>query len=45
MIYLIYDAELKHIKIGYSKHPNKRLKQLQTGNSNKLTPSTQNLET
>lgn len=34
MIYLIGDP--KKVKLGYSKDPDKRLKQLQTGSSNKL---------
>lgn len=34
MIYLISDGE--KVKIGYSKNPQKRLKQLQTGHPNRL---------
>jgi hypothetical protein len=36
LIYFITTADYKYFKIGYSKHPNKRLKQLQTGNHQKL---------
>lgn len=36
MIYIIYNELIKHIKIGYSNNPEKRLKELQTGNSHKL---------
>lgn len=35
-IYLIQSLEDSRYKIGVSKHPNKRLKQLQTGNSSEL---------
>lgn len=35
-IYLIQSQEDGYYKIGVSKHPNKRLKQLQTGNSSEL---------
>jgi len=35
-IYLIQSLEDGHYKIGVSKHPQKRLKQLQTGNSSEL---------
>jgi len=35
-IYLIQSLEDGYYKIGISKHPNKRLSQLQTGNSSKL---------
>lgn len=34
MVYFITDK--KNIKIGYSKNPNKRIKQLNTGNAKKL---------
>lgn len=36
MIYLIVCRETQTCKIGYSKEPNKRLKQLKTGNANTL---------
>lgn len=36
MLYLIQCDETQQIKIGVSKNPNKRLKQLQTGNGSKL---------
>lgn len=36
MIYLILNEPELALKIGYSKHPEKRLKQLQTSNHNKL---------
>ena len=36
MVYFILNADLNHIKIGYSKNPEQRLKQLQTSSSNKL---------
>jgi len=36
MIYLIINDKELALKIGYSKHPEKRLKQLQTSNHNKL---------
>lgn len=35
-IYLIQSLENSYYKIGVSKHPNKRLRELQTGNSSKL---------
>ena len=35
-IYLIQSQEEGYYKIGVSKHPNKRIKELQTGNSSKL---------
>jgi hypothetical protein len=35
-IYFISEENNNRVKIGYSKDPYKRLKQLQTGNSNKL---------
>ena len=35
-IYLIQSLENSYYKIGVSKHPKKRLKQLQTGNSSEL---------
>jgi len=35
-IYLIQSLEDSRYKIGVSKHPNKRVKQLQTGNSSEL---------
>jgi predicted GIY-YIG superfamily endonuclease len=35
-IYLIQSLENGYYKIGVSKHPNKRLKELQTGNSSEL---------
>lgn len=35
-IYLIQSLENSYYKIGVSKHPNKRLNELQTGNSSKL---------
>jgi len=35
-IYLIQSLENSYYKIGVSKHPNKRIKELQTGNSSKL---------
>lgn len=35
-IYLISQSDTGPVKIGYSKHPNKRLKQLQTGQSSPL---------
>lgn len=35
-VYLIRDEKTKAVKIGSSKHPEKRLKQLQTGNGSKL---------
>jgi hypothetical protein len=35
-IYLIQSLEEGYYKIGISKHPKKRLKELQTGNSSKL---------
>jgi predicted GIY-YIG superfamily endonuclease len=35
-IYLIQSLENSYYKIGVSKHPNKRLKELQTGNSSEL---------
>jgi len=35
-IYLIQSQEDGYYKIGVSKHPNKRVKQLQTGNSSEL---------
>jgi hypothetical protein len=35
-LYFIQSSKTGMIKIGRSKHPQKRLKQLQTGNSNKL---------
>lgn len=35
-IYLIQSLDDGFYKIGLSKHPNKRLNQLQTGNSSKL---------
>lgn len=37
MIYIIYNYENKTIKLGYSKNPERRLIELQTGNSVKLT--------
>ena len=36
-IYLILNEETGHIKIGIGKNPEKRVKQLQTGSSAKLT--------
>ena len=36
-LYLIRDEFTGYIKIGISLNPNKRIKQLQTGNSNELT--------
>ncbi len=36
MIYLIQRDGTHEFKLGYSKHPEKRLKQLQTGNAKKL---------
>jgi Meiotically Up-regulated Gene 113 (MUG113) protein len=36
-VYFILDAEADHIKIGHSRDPWKRLKQLQTGSAGKLT--------
>lgn len=36
MKYIYVIGTNEQVKIGYSKHPNKRLKQLQTGNMNKL---------
>ena len=36
MIYVIYNEANKHIKIGFSNNPEKRLKNLQTANSSKL---------
>lgn len=35
-IYLIQSLENSYYKIGVSKHPNKRIKELQTGNSSEL---------
>ena len=35
-LYIIQSDNTGNFKIGRSKHPNKRLKQLQTGNPNKL---------
>lgn len=35
-VYLIKSLENSYYKIGVSKHPNKRIKELQTGNSSKL---------
>jgi hypothetical protein len=35
-IYLIQSLENSYYKIGVSKHPNKRVKELQTGNSSEL---------
>jgi hypothetical protein len=35
-IYLIQSLENSYYKIGVSKHPKKRIKQLQTGNSSEL---------
>lgn len=35
-VYLIQSLENSYYKIGVSKHPNKRIKQLQTGNSSEL---------
>jgi len=35
-VYLIQSLEDSYYKIGVSKHPKKRLKQLQTGNSSEL---------
>jgi len=35
-VYLIQSQEDGYYKIGVSKHPNKRIEQLQTGNSSKL---------
>lgn len=35
-IYLIQSLENSYYKIGVSKHPNKRIKELQTGNSSGL---------
>ena len=35
-IYLIQSLENGYYKIGVSKHPNKRIKELQTGNSSEL---------
>ena len=35
-VYLIQSLEDGHYKIGVSKHPNKRIKQLNTGNSSEL---------
>ena len=35
-IYLIQSLENSHYKIGVSKHPIKRIKELQTGNSSEL---------
>jgi hypothetical protein len=37
MIYLIVNESNTYCKIGYSKHPDKRLLELQTGNPEKLT--------
>jgi len=36
MIYLIQRDGTHEFKLGYSKHPEKRLRELQTGNSGKL---------
>lgn len=35
-VYLIQNSATKAVKIGSSKHPDRRLKQLQTGNSDRL---------
>jgi hypothetical protein len=35
-VYLIQSLENSYYKIGLSKHPNKRIKELQTGNSSEL---------
>lgn len=35
-VYLIQSLENSYYKIGVSKHPNKRLRELQTGNSSEL---------
>jgi len=35
-VYLIHSIENSYYKIGVSKNPHKRIKQLQTGNSSKL---------
>jgi predicted GIY-YIG superfamily endonuclease len=36
-VYLIQESKSKRVKVGFSKHPKKRLKQHQTGNPEKLT--------
>jgi len=35
-VYLIHSLENSYYKIGISKHPNKRIKELNTGNSSEL---------